>query len=204
MAKQTAVNLSMLWGKILCIFYFLALLTPLSGQQLQFEIIALNKKIGDARIILKTDSTGRQYYSLSSTMQVKVLLFKMNATVRTESVFKDGFLESSIYKGTKNGETILTRTVCQNGVQQVDKSGVKRHLSKQVSFSGLQLYFLEPGASSTIFSERDGAFVVIENLGNHTYRAPIASQTGVYKYVNGKLIEIEITTAFGKVYFKAV
>lgn len=181
------------------------LVSALHAQKLKFEIIAFNKKIGETTVELKTDSSGIKYYSLISSMRVKLLFIDKRVAINASTAIgKDGSLLSSTYKGTKNDETILTKILQQNGKLQIDKNGVKSSLQSSPLFSVLQLYFHEPHNTANVFSERDGCFVAIESHGSNKYTAPIASQTGTYKYVNGKLVEVEVATPFGKVYFKAV
>ena len=126
-----------------------------SAEQLQFDVILMNKKIGEM-VLTKTKEQKGERYILESESSAKVLFVKKDSKVSFNVLFNNGFLENSLYNSEKKDENIITKVSSTGGQYNVNYNDQTFALKGNIAFSSILLYFKEPIGVSKIFVERIG------------------------------------------------
>lgn len=173
-------------------------------QKLEFDVILMNNKIGSASVEKHVKSDSTQYY-LKSNSLAKVLMVKQSSSVSFDVLFKKGQMIYSQYKSTKADESINTKVFWDKNKYLINHNGVSKTTPTAISMSTIQLYFQEPKNIAKIFVERIGDYISIVKKaeGSYAYTLPDGVTT-TYKYIAGKIQEIEISKGMGSVYMKLV
>lgn len=174
----------------------------LSAEQLKFDVILMNKKIGEMMLTKTKESKGERYI-LESESSAKVLFVKKDSKVSFNVLFNNGYLENSLYNSEKKDENIITKVSNTGGQYHVSYNDKKFSLKGNIVFSSILLYFKEPIGVDKIFVERIGDYLPLKKTaaGVYEYHQPDGTRS-IYKYEKGKLIEIELKRSLGSVYVR--
>ncbi|MBC7388549.1 MAG: hypothetical protein H7329_05005, partial [Opitutaceae bacterium] len=86
---------------------------------------------------------------------------------------------------------------------KIVKNGVISVISSNINYSIVDLYFKEPKGLNTVFSNTHGAFLIIKPLGKGDYELQLPDgKTNIFRYLNGKLMQVEAKMMVGKVIFQ--
>ena len=172
------------------------------GQNLKYEVILMNKKIGDLSVS-KTHSDGAERYILNSESMAKVLFIKQSSKINFDVSYNSGTLTKSLYTSVKDDDNIITKVHKEDNLYKVNSNNALSNFKEGVAFSSIMLYFKEPVGVSRIFIERIGGFLPITKTGANQYEYTLADGTkNTYKYKLGVLHEIEIKRGVGAVYIR--
>lgn len=180
--------------KILMLLLLGGLLNSITAQKLIYDVELFGKKIGQTIVerIEKTD--GEVLYKLSSVSEVNIFMTKKTSEMKYEILYRNGQLISSYAKNVKDGVTEIVTMLWQGSQYLIHKGDLVLKLSKPITFSGIMLYFQEPVATTTIFSERMGEYTHFNKTGASEYQCKTPNGVNnIYRYSNGKLVELELS-----------
>jgi hypothetical protein len=173
-------------------------------QKLEFDVILMNNKIGSTSVEKHVKSDSTQYY-LKSNSTAKVLMVKQSSSISFDVLYKKGQMIYSQYKSTKSDESINTKVFWDKTKYMISYNGISKTSPPSISMSTIQLYFQEPKNVAKIFVERLGEYINIIKKAESTYAYTLPDGvTTTYKYVAGKINEIEMSKGMGSVYMKLV
>lgn len=187
---------------VFLIMISLTLGSTLSAQNLQYEVILMNKKIGDMSVT-KTNSEHGDRYILNSESMAKVLFIKQSSKVNFDVLYNSGGLVKSLYISEKKDDNITTKVHKEDLLYKVNSNNTLSNFKENIAFSSILLYFKEPVGVSRIFIERLGAFLPLKKTGTgqYEYLQPDGT-TSIYRYKAGVLHEIELKRGIGSVYIR--
>ena len=187
---------------LILIFLSLSLGSNAFGQSFKYEVILMNKKIGDMSVT-KTNSTSGERYILNSESTAKILFIKQSSKVNFDVLYNRGALVKSLYISEKDDENVRTQVHKADNLYKVNSNNALTHVKENIGFSSIMLYFKEPVGVTKIFIEREGGFLPIQKTGAGQYEYTLADGTkNTYRYQNGVLHEIEIRRGVGAVYIR--
>lgn len=174
------------------------------AQNAQYEVILMGKKIGDVHLTKETDTHGDRY-KMQSESHAKVMFVKKSSTVNFDVLFKGGALVESFYSSKKEGDNIVTRVNKASDTYRVVSNEKESSLKESIDFSSIMLYFKEPIGITQVFVERIGDFIPLKKLseGEYSYLQPDGT-TSIYRYLQGKLVEIQLKRGVGSVFIRPV
>ena len=183
------------------LFIFL-IAQSLFAQKYTFDVILMNKKIGEMNL-QKLSSADGDRYVINSESEAKVLFVKENAKVSFDVLYKLGSLVKSLYTSDKKKENITTIVEKTGGEYNISHNGNKHLLKDNISFSSVMLYFTEPKGITKVFVERIGEFLPLKNVayGVYEYLQPDGTKS-IYRYSKGILKEIELKRGIGSVFLR--
>ena len=172
------------------------------AQNFKYEVILLNKKIGDLNVS-KTNSNGTERYLLNSESMAKVLFMKQSSKINFDVLFNSGSLVKSLYIIEKDDEHIRTQVHKEDNLYKVNSNNTMSSLKENIRFSSVMLYFKEPVGVSKVFIERIGGFVTITKsaANQYEYQQPDGTKC-IYRYQSGVLKELEIKRSMGSIYIR--
>ena len=175
---------------------FLLLLSIFSAaaEKLTYDVILFGKSIGRTTIERIDKGNGEIHYKLINNSEVNIFLTKKSSQMHYEIVYKEGTLFSSYAKNVKDGITEVV-TTAWDGTKYIIKKGAETlQYVHQIEFSSISLYFNEPINRTRVFSERMGQLTTFVKTGSGTYECKTSNGvTNIYRYQNGKLMEIEMS-----------
>lgn len=173
------------------------------AQTLNFNLFLFGKEIGKTTVNRTFGENGIIIYTLKTDSRVKA--FGVDRFTKGQALikFQKGELLSSYYLNETNeeGKTESFTKKIESGYSF--KSGLKEFCIRRIIKRGsISLYFEEPNTTNEYFSERLGSFFKFEKVAESTYRTKVNSVTATYKYINGKLVELEMAKSLGSVYMR--
>lgn len=187
---------------IVLILLSLSLGSNAFAQSLKYEVIMMNKKIGDLNVS-KTYSNGVERYLLNSESIAKILFIKQSSKINFDVLYNSGTLVKSLYIIEKEDENIRTQVHKEDNIYKVNSNNTLSSLKENIRFSTIMLYFKEPVGVSKIFIERIGNFVSLTKTAanQYEYQQPDGTKC-IYRYQSGVLKELEIRRSMGSVYIR--
>lgn len=187
---------------IVLILLSLSLGSNTFAQSLKYEVIMMNKKIGDLNVS-KTYSNGVERYLLNSESIAKILFIKQSSKINFDVLYNSGTLVKSLYIIEKEDENIRTQVHKEDNIYKVNSNNTLSSLKENIRFSTIMLYFKEPVGVSKIFIERIGNFVSLTKTAanQYEYQQPDGTKC-IYRYQSGVLKELEIRRSMGSVYIR--
>lgn len=181
---------------------FLLIATFARAEQMSFDILLMNKKIGTTLITRLTENGGERY-KLFSESTAKVMFVKQQSEIIFDVFFKGGHMLHSLYRMQKDDEQLETTVKKVASAYQVVIGQESRSFSAPVMISSVQLYFREPVGISKVFVERLGDFIALKKTaeGVYEYLLPDGIRN-IYRYKNGMLYELEIKKGMGSVFMR--
>jgi len=176
-------------------FIIIIFLTGITQAEiLTYDVILFGKSIGRTTVERTEKNNGEIHYRLVNNSEVTILLTKKSSHMQYDIVYKDGKLLSSYAKNVKDGITEIVTTIWDGAKYIIKKGEETLQLAQQIDFSSISLYFYEPINRTKIFSERMGQLTVFTKTGTGVYECKTANGvTNIYRYQNGKLVEIEMS-----------
>lgn len=137
-------------------------------RKLHYIITQKGKQIGDVYAV-RTIHDEHITYDVETHMVIKLLVTqKVDYTSTAE--YRDGILISSHSKSYVNGKLHNTCvTSWKGGRYEIKKDNEISQLSREVPYSGVMLYFKEPGNNNLVYSEMSGHDNAMRKTGDGTY-----------------------------------
>lgn len=158
---------------------------------LTFDILYGEKTVGELTASL-VKAGGKEIYESKTTVRAN-LIKKIEVQYLGSAVFQDGILQSAKVKSLFNGDVFAdgeTRKV-GNDYQFYENGKLKRTVKGPITFSVLQLTFVEPTGISTVYSEEAGVMQEITAGGNGAYsKLNSRGRTNRYQYSSQDLQKI--------------
>lgn len=179
-------------------FFFLV-----NAQTLNFNLYLFGKEIGKTSVNRRFGENGMIVYTLKTDSRVKA--FGVDRFTKGEALikFQNSELQSAYYLNETNeeGKTESYTKKIDGGYSF--KSALKDFCIRKVIKRGsISLYFEEPNTTNEYYSERLGSFFKFEKVAESTYRTKVNNVTATYKYLNGKLVELEMAKTLGSVFMR--
>lgn len=178
------------------------LLSP--AQTYRFDIFLFGDKVGAMTVTRKDYGNGTVYYDLKSHSEAKVMFIKKVLDVEMNSTYEKGKMIRcySRYVVNEKTESFVSASWDGSKYNVETEKGASIHPT-QVVYSVLHLFYNEPRAQQSLWSERIGTQLPIKHKGEGIYefKNPGAA-TNVYKYENGKVKEVEMQGTFGTSYMR--
>ena len=168
------------------------------AQKIKMDVMMGDKKIGEINAEKKTNGKAVQY-EMSSQVEATMMVTVKISNV-TKSYWYDGMLTNSRATRISNmpGQDQVTVTELKGSNYVITIKKKQTIEAYPVRLCVTNLYFQEPVKDVTVYSEMQGQYLPIKDLGNHRYQLTQPNKKkDVYTYLNGKLLKIE-TVAAGK------
>ena len=168
------------------------------AQKIKMDVMMGDKKIGEINAEKKTNGKAVQY-EMSSQVEATMMVTVKISNV-TKSYWYDGMLTNSRATRISNmpGQDQVTVTELKGSHYVITIKKKQTTEAYPVRLCVTNLYFQEPVKDVTVYSEMQGQYLPIKDLGNHRYQLTQPNKKkDVYTYLNGKLLKIE-TVAAGK------
>jgi hypothetical protein len=181
---------------------FLLEVTSVSAQnaQLKYSIIMNGSAMG-LMTVQKTCSPEKTQLSLESKAKKRFIIsFEIHET-HTE-VFQNNIMTTASIFRQVNGKTKINTQMSFKGTNcQIESEGkASSILIMPVSWSLLNLYFVEPVKIAEAFSDSFQQMLKIEDMGNHIYKVALPDgNSNYFYYTNGLCTKQVINHSFYKV-----
>lgn len=175
------------------IFFVFTLICAVSNaQKTSFDIVIMDKKVGEANLVKKVISEGK--YSLAYTFDATVMLLFIKTVVDMDiNVSFDKSQLTNAKVVYKYNDKLLNRSIVWDGAKyNVDSNGKKTTITKKAFFTVMNLYEKEPIGIKEVFLEKQSEFVALKSLGNNQYSLIVDGDNCIYTYKNGALQKIVI------------
>jgi len=180
----------------------LAHTATLQARNLTYGLFDGDKRVGEVNIRRVEDGKVIKLESEGIVTVRFILSFRIYSYYRVWT--DDHGMLSSHVKGMRDDTVTGESTGYRYGgeyITIVDDEIVKT--SMPVTTSLLQLYYEEPEGLTEIFSEKEGLYLPIENLGDHRYKlTTFSGRPTLYTYENGIPVEVTFNTFLGTVIFR--
>jgi len=161
--------------------------------KLHYNIVSNSYKIGDL-YVSKSQNGDETVYQAKSKTEIK-LFVKVEVSYNLDVIYKNKQLLFSSISTYLNGKlhTNTTAEKSKNGYILVNNEHQNR-LFKEITYSGVKLYFNEPKNISLVFSEFYNSFNPIKKISNHKYLLTNSENgnTSEYYYQKGILTKAVI------------
>ncbi len=171
---------------------------------MKYDVILLNKKIGDVTLTKETNTHGDRY-KMRSRSQAKMMFIKKTSSIDYDVLFEGGTLVESFYSSRNEDYSTVTKVRKEDEEYKVISNDKTFSVKENIDFSSIMLYFKEPVGISRIFVERIGNFVPLKKLaeGEYIYVQP-DDTTSIFRYREGKLAEVQLKRKMGSVFVRPV
>ncbi|MCO5233696.1 MAG: hypothetical protein LC105_07655 [Chitinophagales bacterium] len=187
---------------LFCVFLVLFSLQMSDAQQHDFDVILMNKKIGEMSVS-KVHNGNNERYTLNSESSAKVLFIKQDSKVNFNVLYNGGVMVESFYKSEKKDDNIITKVLKEGSLYQVYNNNQKSLVKDQIGYSSIMMYFKEPIGITKVFVERFGGFLPLKKTASNTYEySQPDGTTSIYKYFQGVLKEIELKRTMGSIFIR--
>jgi len=154
----------------LTIFTFLAFSAfAVAGvQKLRYKVIKDEKEIGQI-IAVRTTEGETVIYDVETELNIRIIL-NQEIIYTSRAVYQNGSLRNSVAKSYVNDKLHHSCiTNYKGGTYYIQTDKGKSSLNGNVTYSGVLLYFKEPGSVSQIFSEMSGQNNAVRKVGAGQY-----------------------------------
>ncbi len=166
------------------------------------DVMMGEKKIGEINAEKKT--TGKAiHYEMTSHVEASMVV-TVKVTNNTKSFWYNGLLTNSRATRESNmpGQDQVTTVELKGSKYAVTINKKETAEAYPIKFCVTCLYYQEPVKDTTVYSEMQGMYLPIKNLGNNQYElSQPKGKKDIYSYVNGKLLKIETIIAGKNVVF---
>lgn len=136
--------------------------------KLRYKITKDGKEIGYIKAERITEGENL-IYEVETKMTIKVVL-NQNVNYTSRAVYRGSTLQSSLSKSYVNGKLHQTcKTVFKNGRYFIKTNNNDAVIARDISYSGVMLYFQEPGSAALVYSEMSGYDNKVKKVGDATY-----------------------------------
>ena len=170
-----------------------------------FDVTMNDKKIG---VLKATKNINGKMVTKNISSSSKTNVLALSVHVESEvyvtsenDILKTSFAYRQVNRGSENIET--TVKFLAPSKYEIVKNGVNTVINSNINYSIVDLYFKEPKGLYIVFSNTHGAFLNIKSLGNGDYELQLPDgKTNIFRYLNGKLVQVEAKMMVGKVIFQ--
>ena len=169
-----------------------------------FDIVLNDKTIG---VLKASKHTNGKQTTKNISSNSKTNVFSVSVHVESEiyvisenEILKTSFAYRQANRGSENLETKVKYIASSK--YEIVKNGQKISLNRPIGYCVADLYFKEPKGLNSVFSNTHGEFLIIKPLGKSEYELNLPDgKSNIFKYLNGKLIQVETKMIVGKVIF---
>lgn len=173
-------------------------------ERLSYEVTLMGKKIGNTIVEKTLKEDGSIEYRLSNSTEAKVLMVHKKSNIYSTALYKNGVMLNS-FCTAENEEGKKKTVYIKNGDgYDMTLDNKKIRIKRVINHSSLMLYFMEPQNLANIFSERLGTFFYLEKVGKHEYLSIVNNVTSYYRYLDGRLNELEMSRPLGSIFLRLV
>jgi len=167
---------------------------------------AFGVKLGNMTVNRTFEKDSTEVINMHSKGRIKLLWIDREDETIHEVRYRKGKLISSNYKQITNGEVKRWTTIKFDGkVYQVDSDKGKSTFTEAPTYSIASLYYYFPKNLSRIFYEVESNYTPVKFTDPNTLDFKTADgNRNIYKYVNGKLNEMEFHVSITTVYMKRI
>lgn len=191
----------MLKSLLISFFIFLTLVFA-SGQNLYYEIVKGNNKVGSLEVIQRNE--GNQVtYSMRNLVEIKVLMTFSVEYVLNET-FTDGVLTAGNGHNTLNGVTQKKTSISYiEGKYHLIIDGVEGHNETQpIKKSMAKIYHEELHDGEKLYSQYFGKYLTAKKLSEHKYAIYSPDGENIYTYTDGYCSDVKVTRDFATIYIR--
>ena len=158
-----------------------------------FDIIHNHKVIGSLKAEKTIDDNKTHYQS--TTNITATIIWETEINYNYKVLFEGGLLQTSdvdIFVNDKPRAQTYTRK--QDSLFIISRDNKRPQIYKEpINYATIQLYFEEPTAITSCYSEQDGSINKLVALGNNSYKKVNAKgRENLYFYKDGRLIKASI------------
>ena len=172
------------------------------AQHLQYDILKGGKNIGTFEVNKMHLANGKERITIVSKVEYK-LLFKFLIDFNLEENYEYGVLQDGKSKNMLNGVVQKESKIRKQGEDYIlEYGGVPNRISEQINYSIAEIYFREPNAGLSVFSQHFGKFLVFEETERDVYKIESPDGDNYYTYDRGICSEIKIFRDFANLTFR--
>jgi hypothetical protein len=192
----------------LILFIFSTLLFSYSsfGQNQEYTILWGKDEIG-SMTVSKTVVGSKVEYGFEADVEFRVIL-KYKRHTEVKAIFKNDTLEYCSSKSLMNGDLkdFKSSHRINNSYQVIEHPSDSSFYNGFIRHTVARMYFEEPTKTlKETYAEGYSKFCPIEALGSGNYKLYLSDdKTNIYKYVNGKLQEVQVNRTWFDLIFKRV
>ncbi|MFT4525645.1 MAG: hypothetical protein ACI9FU_000753 [Granulosicoccus sp.] len=165
-----------------------------SVERLEYEIIVLNKSVGEF-VAERSDLNNTADYSITSN--ISVWLFKhFTFTYELSARYENDVLVNAKLCNRLNDDLKAKSSDNFDGAQyhtNTKDGSVIDYNHAEVDYSAANLFFEEPGDRTSLFSENYGVDLAIEKVGAHRYKLTLPNgDYNFYDYEEGQVSNVEM------------
>jgi len=186
--------------KLLFLFLLISIRLCAQTQQLNYDILMKDERIGSMKVI-KITQKEHISYTIESTITVNKIV-SMLVEYKSTAEFHRGKLIKSSNKQIINGKVQNdTRTTWDGNQYQIyTLTGCSKLKEKSIDYDVCMMYFDEPNARKKIYSDSYGKWVNIKSFENHQYDLLLPdSKRSTYTYNYGICSRVETEQMFSKI-----
>jgi hypothetical protein len=186
--------------KLLLIFFIIPIQLFAQSQQLNYDILMKDEKIGTMKV-LKITQKDHISYTIESTITVNKFV-SMLVEYRSTAEFHRGKMIKSSNKQMINGKVQNdTRTTWDGNQYDVyTLTGRSKLKERSIDYDVCMLYFDEPDHRKKIYSDALGKWVNIKTNNNHQYDLLLPeSKRSTYTFNYGICSRVETEQMFSKI-----
>ncbi|MEM6299103.1 MAG: DUF6134 family protein [Bacteroidota bacterium] len=177
---------------------------PTLERNLTYEVFSDDEHIGEIKASYREEN-GTRTYEMQTDVTYKVLFKTIRFDNRITSRYQDDVLTEASSTDHLNDKPRSENRIEHKGdhylVFEKDKSERLEESSIQNCLSSL--YFSEPKGLKSVFSQRLGKLIPMEEAEPHKYAVHLSSsKTNYYRFENGICVEVEVNHWFADFTFK--
>lgn len=165
-------------------------------KSITFSVIQKDSKVGEIQGIKSTIDDKIIYTCLTNATPKKIVKIKIASAYEVQ-------MEKGKMKVADANITVRGNAYAQNHTEYCEENCLTEDdpnthfISKAISFTSTMMFFEEPINISQVYSEIDGSFHHLKNLGNHTYeKTNPKGEKSLFYYNNGNLDHAELDMGF--------
>lgn len=172
------------------------------AQKIRMEVMMGDKKIGEINAEKKINGKAVQY-EMSSHVEATMMVTVKVSNI-TKSYWYNGMLTNSRATRESNmpGQDQVTTVELKGTKYAVTINKKETPEAYPIKLCVTCLYYQEPVKDTLVYSEMQGMYIPVKDLGNHQYQlSQPKGKKDIYSYANGKLTKIETIIAGKNVVF---
>jgi hypothetical protein len=186
---------------------FQALLSFAQPQVQNFKVFFMGREIGTLDVFYKNNG-GIETIEIKSVSLVKVLFTKTDIDFYGTTTYQNNVLVEAFCRNIVDDKikTYTKISKLANKYLVYNENEKKEVDLEPVKYSAMRLYYEEPIAKTTIFSESWGEYCPIEKIENRVYQIslPNGKKSKYFYDEKGSLLKVENNHAMGKISFEKI
>ncbi|MFY0600404.1 MAG: hypothetical protein JXR03_12095 [Cyclobacteriaceae bacterium] len=188
--------------RVIIIIPLIALLWSAQGQNLRYEYIRNDNRIGSLEVSNSVvDSI--ETFSIVNLVEFKII-FTFSVEYKMSESFENGVLVSGEGLNTLNGATQKhTKIRLKEDGYHLKIDGVEaRNETEPIEESMSRIYHEELYDGKKVYSQYFGRYLTAEKIGEHKYSLKSPDGENIYKYAHGYCMEVKVIRDFATFYIK--